>query len=904
MKKFLHVCVKAPFCIIVLFISGLLANNHAFAQPANNNCANAVLLTSNTGCANTGGTVANATSVAGVPIGTCTGNPNDDVWYRFTSVSTDHVISLSNIGGNLNTSGPRIQLLAGTCAGFTSVACGTTNINITTLARGVTYYIRVYSAGAGALTTNAGFNICVTHPNPPTPIIDFGKSYVNISKPNSGTVETGDILEIRASVVVRAGAYDSIRFTDNIPAGTTYIPATLRVLTNEGKIFRQFTDAQFDASNDQGWITGSAVTMNMGYNQNDNPATIARRGRIRNNNGHKPSFFGSSCIMMASYRVTVTAAIGSQINTGGGTITYTTSPLSVSSFTYPSNPVAIYTNYGMCANAIGANSLGTEFNGTFGSGPTRNRGTSANVPAGYTYAIFTNGGPNDYFYGVANNTSTINNYTTSNSWAKPDGSAPTHRVFSVWDIIGDHTGAVSPTAGNPPADTVASNNRGYMLVVNAAYRIDSAFQQTISNLCPNTYYEISCWMRNICSKCGCDSNGRGASGGAGYIPTAAGDSSGVYPNITFEVNGLDYYTTGNILYTGQWVKKGFTILTGPAQTSFTLKFFNNAPGGGGNDWALDDITVATCLPNMKYSPSITPNVCLNNALTIYDTVRSFFNNYVYYKWQRSTDGGTTWTDVTAPAGPVVPTWNGTAWEYVSSYTIPPALTTLANSGDKYRLVVATTTGNLADNNCRSTDASNIVTITVIDCGPPLDTRFVSLTGKINDTKAALKWTTAIETEQLYYDVEKSTNGTDFSIIGTVNGYNNPGASQNNYSFTDPSDINGKVFYRIIMRNTDNQVVYSRIIQLSAGYEDLSFVSVINPFSNELLFDILSAKDGLAKASLIDQFGKPVKRKSFDIKEGVNQLSFDNTGILQTGIYILRIELDEKVIYKKVMKQNR
>jgi hypothetical protein len=903
MKKPLHVCVKAPFCFIVLLISGLLANNHAFAQPANDNCVNAVLLTSNTACANTAGTVASATN-SGVAVTPCSGTADDDVWYRFTTVSTDHTITLSNLGTNLSSSGARLQLFSGACGALTSVACGNNSITSTTLARGVTYYIRVYSAGNTVLTTNAGFNICVTHPNPPTPIIDFGKSYMNISKPNSGTVETGDTLEIRASVVVRAGVYDSVSFTDNIPAGTIYIDSTLRVLTNEGKIFKQFTDPFNDTKDDEGWKTGSAITINMGYNQADNPATWVRRGRIRNT--YKPSFYGSSCIMMASYRVRVTAAIGSQINTGGGTITYTTTAASVSSYTFPSNPVAIYTNYGMCANAIGANSLGTEFNGTFGSGPTRNRGTSANVPAGYTYAIFTNGGPNDYYYGVANNTSTANAYTTSNSWAKPDNSSPTHRVFSVWDVIGDHTGAASPTAGNPATDTVANHNGGYMLVVNAAYRIDSAFQQTISNLCPNTFYEISCWMRNICSKCGCDSNGTGASGGAGYIATAPGDSSGVYPNITFEVNGLDYYTTGNIKYTGQWVKRGFTIKTDTAQTSFTLKFFNNAPGGGGNDWALDDITVATCLPNMKYSPSITPNVCRGNPLTIYDTVRSFFNNYVYYKWQRSTDGGTTWTDVTTPAGPVVPVWNPavSAWQYVTSYTIPPAFTTLANSGNKYRLVVATTSGNLGNNNCRSTDASTIVTLSVTNCGPPLDTRFVSLTGKITDTKATLKWVAATETEQLYYDVEKSVNGSDFTIIGTVNGYNNPGASQNNYVFADPTDINGKVFYRVIMRTIDNQAVYSRIIQLSASYDDLSFVSVINPFTNELLFDVSSVRDGIAKASLVDQFGKPVKRKSFEVKEGVNQLSFDNTGILQTGVYILRIELDDKVIYKKVMKQNR
>jgi hypothetical protein len=106
-----------------------------------------------------------------------------------------------------------------------------------------------------------------------------------------------------------------------------------------------------------------------------------------------------------------------------------------------------------------------------------------------------------------------------------------------------------------------------------------------------------------------------------------------------------------------------------------------------------------------------------------------------------------------------------------------------------------------------------------------------------------------------------------------------------------------------MRNTDNLFSYSRTLQLSTGIDNFAFVSVINPFSYELLFDVSSARDGRAKAELTDQFGNPIKRRSFDIREGVSQLSFDNTGTLPVGIYILRLELEGKVIYKKVMKQN-
>ena len=66
--------------------------------------------------------------------------------------------------------------------------------------------------------------------------IDFGKSYINVTKGiNGGTVEPGDTLEIRAAFVVKAGTYDSCGYFDAVPAGTVYIPGTIRVLTNEGK---------------------------------------------------------------------------------------------------------------------------------------------------------------------------------------------------------------------------------------------------------------------------------------------------------------------------------------------------------------------------------------------------------------------------------------------------------------------------------------------------------------------------------------------------------------------------------------------------------------------------------------------------------------------------------------------
>jgi hypothetical protein len=548
----------------------------------------------------------------------------------------------------------------------------------------------------------------------------------------------------------------------------------------------------------------------------------------------------------------------------------------------------------MCSNSVGTNALGTEFNGTFGSGQTQNRGTSTNVPVGYTYATFTSGSPQDYYYGVANNTSNGANFTTSNSWAKPDNSSPTHRVFNVWDIIGDHTGAADPYTGNAPGDN--TNQTGYMLVINAAYRIDSAFQQTISGLCPNTYYEISCWVRNICSKCGCDSNGKGASGGVGYIPTAPGDSSGVYPNLTFEVNGIDYYTTGNLLYTGKWVKKGFTFLTGPSQTSFTLKFFNNAPGGGGNDWALDDISVATCSPDLTFTPTANPKVCANNTVSIGCIVQSFFNNYTHYKWQKSTNGGLNWAE-TGVGGTGSPAWNGSEWEYNVQY--PTFVATAADSGTKYKVVIGTTASNLANSACAFSESTSTVTLEVLDCAV-LSTGILSFTGREEGSRKYLQWTTGTDDAGVRYVVERSIDGQRFVAMATITG-RGAGPDLNTYTFTDVVMAAQRVQYRIRLRTAGGET-FSRILHFGTGHDPL--FNVVNPFTDKLQLTFTAARSEVVQVILVDMNGQVVHRQQVRAATGLNQCAIPNTATLPNGLYTVQLNGPALTATQRVLKQRR
>jgi hypothetical protein len=754
-------------------------------------------------------------------------------------------------------------------------------------------YKRLYSKVVLAISISFAINHCSY-----CQVADFSKSYINITKgSNGGTTEPGNVLEIRATFVVRSGSFDSCAYYGIVPAGTVYVPNTLRLLTNEGKIYKQFTDALTD---DAGWINGTNIRINLGYNPSTTPATAFRRGTVASSD--KPSYYTTACIMVASFRVTVTGTTGTNINTGAGSISFKNGSNPIFTYTFPPNTLKVYSDYGLGTGSTGPNLFTAETNGTFGGGKPRNRTASANVPSSYTYQVFNIGSPHDSYYGIGNNTSTQLNYTTSDKWAKPDTDSPSHRVFRLWDIIGDHTGAASASLGNPAADTVASSNAGYMLVVNSAYKTDSAFQATVNGLCPNTLYEVSCWFRNICSKCGCDSNGKAATNTTGspfYIPTGPGDSSGIAPNLIFEINGVDHYTTGNMTYTGEWIRKGFSYVTGPSQTNFTFRIFNNAPAGSGNDWAVDDIVVSSVAP--KYSPATNAFVCQNNSITIYDTIRSAAGNYIYYKWQRSTNDGASWTDITTAQGPASPYLNGNVWEYVASHTVTPARTTPADSGDLYRVIVSGTSGNLSSATCSYTDTTSI-TLNVTDCNIPLDISLLSFSGSLKNNMITLDWATTGVDEPVKFDIEKSINNSAFAVTQTIDGVNEGVDAVNTYTWIDPAIFTGKVYYRLKIYNRKGRIKYSRIIAFTSSDKLSDLVSINNPFGSVLSFDIYSGKIGIVNAKLIDGLGNPVKSAYFNVAKGMNYLRIDNLSILPPGIYILSLYLNGEMINRKLLKQ--
>ena len=136
---------------------------------------------------------------------------------------------------------------------------------------------------------------------------------------------------------------------------------------------------------------------------------------------------------------------------------------------------------------------------------------------------------------------------------------------------------------------------GRMMVVNAAETPGIFFIHYIAGLKPGTTYEFSVWLVNICLSGQC---------GTVYSPD-------INIAVSSGENNIALFATGIISPTQQPVWRKYTgIFTIPAGANvIAVKMDDNADGGCGNDFAIDDLQIKECrmlLPPVTLAPHPLP----------------------------------------------------------------------------------------------------------------------------------------------------------------------------------------------------------------------------------------------------------------------------------------------------------
>ena len=148
----------------------------------------------------------------------------------------------------------------------------------------------------------------------------------------------------------------------------------------------------------------------------------------------------------------------------------------------------------------------------------------------------------------------------------------------------------------------------------------------------------------------------------------------------------------------------------------------------------------------------------------------------------------------------------------------------------------------------------------------------------NGNTALLQWTTATESNNKGFAIQRSTDGANYMTIGFVNSQATGGNSSMplNYNYTDQSPLSGNNYYRLQQTDLDGTTTYS-------GIANAQFNGLISIYPNPARSVVTVSIQSAAAYKLIDASGATVQQGRLQL--GRNEISVSG---MASGIYFLQI----------------
>ncbi len=176
----------------------------------------------------------------------------------------------------------------------------------------------------------------------------------------------------------------------------------------------------------------------------------------------------------------------------------------------------------------------------------------------------------------------------------------------------------------------------------------------------------------------------------------------------------------------------------------------------------------------------------------------------------------------------------------------------------------------------------------------------NFTANIVENKVTLSWTTATETNNSHFDIEKKNGNTEWSKIGSVSG-NGTTTKSHTYSFVDSKIDFAKATYRIKQVDFDGSYSYSKEVEVSS-LAPVKFElnqNYPNPFNPTTTISYSIPVNSNVRLEIFSITGQRVKVLVNQTQSaGVYNLKFDGSS-LASGVYIYRLTAGEFVVSKKM-----
>ena len=187
----------------------------------------------------------------------------------------------------------------------------------------------------------------------------------------------------------------------------------------------------------------------------------------------------------------------------------------------------------------------------------------------------------------------------------------------------------------------------------------------------------------------------------------------------------------------------------------------------------------------------------------------------------------------------------------------------------------------------------------------LPIELIAFNAELKGKEVFVDWSTASQRDNDYFTIERSIDGTEFDIVGEVDGAGNS-TEILKYEFVDTDPLEGFSYYRL--RQTDFNGETEAFAPVSINYiipvDRVSIETVYpNPFTNMFTVDFSMSTSSEVEIMMTNSNGMQVFSDAVVAEEGQNKYVFYSDSDLKTGMYFLNIIQNGEILAStKVMKR--
>ncbi len=201
----------------------------------------------------------------------------------------------------------------------------------------------------------------------------------------------------------------------------------------------------------------------------------------------------------------------------------------------------------------------------------------------------------------------------------------------------------------------------------------------------------------------------------------------------------------------------------------------------------------------------------------------------------------------------------------------------------------TVTLSFTDATCTHTwNASTSVTVS---CAAPVE--WLGIHALYNKGKVDVSWSTAMELNNDYFEVQRSIDGVHFITIGQVDSRGNSNRVQD-YLFEDLFPVSGGSYYRVVQHDLDGTSTASKKVYVSITSAEIHVYP--NPSASN--FDLHIVGSESANVVLTDVLGRTIYETN--LSGAAMHLSFGEQ--LSSGTYILQVLTESGFYTEKLIKK--